>query len=294
MANLNSPLETWTERMTPNESGLHRTIYTHAGYLREDGCSKEETYGTIRRCCDRVADRFVPDREIWSAIDYIDRRNAGEAAPGVQWPKVSMQWRLEILNNYRVDMARLKASIPAPMTRTKDYLDMLYPQTALLCIGKTSYEFRTVRLEDIPEENRDLHTCEFITPSPMSSVAGLTEAGDWSEHARSNTGPRVYAVIEFDFGESHEHAAILKYLAKLLPLVMIVYSGGKSLHGWFKSSHANEHQMQTFYKEAVMLGADPKMFSPTQFSRLPMGRNNRTSRTQRVIFFRPDRVYYHA
>lgn len=291
---LGKPLDAWLQRADPGEAGLHRTLFTFAAYLLESGCTKGEAFAILRETCDEMEDRFVPDREVYGAVDYAQLRITGEATPGVQWPDVMMPWRVEILNKYRADMQRLKVNIPAPMTRTKDYLDMLYRQTDLLCIGKTAYEFRTVRLEDIPEENKDLGMCEFINPSPMSDAAGITASGDWSAHAKSNTGPRVYSVIEFDSGELHEHAAILKYLAKHLPLVMMVYSGSKSVHGWFNTAQINEPQVEAFYREAVMLGADPKMFSPTQFSRLPMGRNPRTNRTQRVLFFRPDRVYYNG
>jgi hypothetical protein len=245
----------------------------------------------LRGASNVVDDRHVPDREISEAVDYAYRRITGEVSPGPVWPRPDDQLRLEILKFHPADILKLRASIPAPLSALT-YLQSLYRGDDLLCIGKTAYEFRTVRLRDIPGDNRDLSSCEFINPSPMSAIAGLTETGRWSEHAKSNTGPRVYSVVEFDIGELYEHASILKYLALKLPLVMIVYSGSSSLHGWFKTTHATEEIVERFYQEAVSLGADPKMFSPSQFSRLPMGRHARTCRTQRVIFFNPNKTYY--
>lgn len=289
MSQLRSPFDRWLK--SPMCGGLHQNLFTAAAFLLEEGFSLEEAFAMLREASNAVEDRDVPDREIYSAIDYAHHRVTGQSAPGVAWPAMNLAWRVEILNRYRMDMQKLKECIPTPRS-TLTYLHSLYRETDLLCIGKTSYEFRTVRLHDIPQNNQDLHLCEFINPSPMSSYAGLTESGDWSEHAKANTGPRVYGVIEFDSGEPHEHAAILKYLGTKLRLVMMVFSGGKSLHGWFKTTHATEKILEGFYQEAVSLGADSKMFSPTQFSRLPMGWNARTHKTQRVIYFNPNEAYY--
>lgn len=292
MARIRKPLDAWLERVNPEQGGLHRTLYAFAAQLREEGHTAGEIFETMRKACDDSIERRVPDREISQAIEYDRRRATGEATPGVAWPGVFMEWRNEVLREYRVDPATLKAEMPDLRYGTHDYLCMLYRQTDLLCIGKTAYEFRTIRLGEIPRESRDLHLCEFINPSPMSAVAGVTMTGEWSQHTKANTGPRVYGVIEFDSGEAIEHAAFHRFLATKLPLVMLVLSGGKSLHGWYKTSHVSEAQVEEFYKMAVMLGADPKMFSVCQFSRLPMGRNARTGKTQRVIRFRPGRAYY--
>lgn len=292
MPRLRSPYDAWLDdRPMEQSKGLHQDLFTAAAFLFEKGHSAQDIFRDLRDACDKADYRFVPDREIYSAMDYAHRRVTGEAAPGVIWPAHDLAFRVEILNLHPTDMAKLRAKIPARLS-TLAYLHSMYREDNLLCIGKTATEFRTVRLCDIPADNRDLSMCEFINPSPMTSVAGLTADEEWSEHAKSNTGPRVYSVIEFDMGEPREHASILKYLATRLPLMMIVYSGSTSLHGWFKTSHADEPFVEKFYKEAVMLGADPKMFSPCQFSRLPMGTNARTGRTQRVIFFNPRHVYY--
>lgn len=290
MSQLSSPFDKWLNKPLDGK-GLHPSLFAAAAFFLEEKRSREKSFAKLREACNEVDDRYVSDREIWEAVDCAYRRITGEISPGPIWPRCDHQFRLEILKLYSADIAKLKLNIPADAPALT-YLHSLYKKNDLLCIGKTAHEFRTVRLSEIPEDNRDLWMCEFINPSPMSAHVGLTEADNWSAHAKTNTGPRVYSVIEFDVGRAQEHASILKYLATKLPLVMIVFSGGKSLHGWFKTSHVTESQVETFYKDAVMLGADPKMFSPCQFSRLPMGRHAGTHKTQRVICFNPNKVYY--
>jgi hypothetical protein len=128
------------------------------------------------------------------------------------------------LQLYPVDAHKVKAQIPAPLPALA-YLRKLYRENDLLCIARTAQKFRTMPLSSIFEDNEDLALCEFINPSPMSSVFGRTAYGIQSQHTKSNTGPRVYGVIEFDDGTLLEHAAILKYLATRLPLVMMAFFG---------------------------------------------------------------------
>jgi hypothetical protein len=288
MSYLESPLDKLLAN--PGRGGLHQRLFRIAANSLEEGWSKEEIFDMLREACDRVLDRVVPDREIRGAIDYAYRRVTGEVSSGPVWPRRDDQLRLEVLKLHSVGIPELRRNILADAPALT-YLRTLYRKEDLLCIGKTAYEFRTVPLSSIPED-LDLSSCEFINPSPMSAVVGLTAYGIQSQHTKSNTGPRVYGVIEFDDGTPIEHAAILKHLATRLPLVMVVFSGNSSLHGWFKTSHVTEEAVEKFYQEAVSLGADPVLFSPCQFTRLPMGRHKTTGRTQRVIHFNPANVYY--
>jgi hypothetical protein len=289
MSCLTSPFDKWLAN--PSSKGLHHNIFVIAAYSLEEGWSQEEIFDMLRKACDGVEDRYVPDREIREAIHYAYSRITGNTTLGIAWSPEDRVFRAEILQLYPADKQELKAQIPAPVPPLT-YLRTLYKGNDLLCIGRTAVKFRTLPLSSIPEDDKDLALCEFINPSPMSAVVGLTAYGVQSEHAKSNTGPRVYGVIEFDNGTPLEHAAILKYLATKLPLAMMVFSGNASLHGWFKTSYAAEEMVKKFYEEAVLLGADPKMFSACQFSRLPMGRHGATGRTQRVIYFNPANVYY--
>lgn len=292
MPQLTSNFEKWLARPMTGPKGLHSQIFTAAAYLLDDDWSDAEAYELLRHAANLVQDRTVPDREIHGAIDWARRKLSGEIdLNSPKWPERDDILRAEVVRSCAADMDRLKAGA----LRHETALSMLrkvYRADDLVCIGRTSFDFVTVRLRDIPDDNRDLGTCEFVNPSPMVALAGLTAGGKYSAHAKANTGPRVYAVVEFDDGQPHEHAAILKYLTRFLPLLMIVYSGKTSLHGWFPCPGLTDEQVRSFYAAAIRLGADPKMYGVSQFSRLPMGANGKTSRRQMVLYFNPAHTYH--
>ena len=80
------------------------------------------------------------------------------------------------------------------------------------------------------------------------------------------------------------------YLARQLPLVMLVHSGNRSVHGWFHiaagADDAIGSSLHGFMKLAVSLGADRAMWTPCQFARMPNGTRD-NGRDQQVLFFDP-------
>jgi hypothetical protein len=284
MSVLRTPLEKWLA--SPDDGkGLHHNIFVYAMFMVEEGHSSEEIYQLLREICDKM-DRRVPDREINDAITRAYGKALGVSRRCVTWPQRDQGFRREVLQLYQVDYSRLIAQIP-PDRSAADYLEKLYREEDLLCVGYTAFAFYTRPLKGLLASHKDLLGIQFINPSPMSAVAGLTADGKYSEHCSSNVGPRVYVVVEFDDDSWLEHAALLKFLATKLPLVMMVFSGGQSLHGWFKTAHVMEHDVLAFYELAVRLGADPKLYSPCQLARVPMGRNG----LQQVIYFNSTNCY---
>lgn len=81
-----------------------------------------------------------------------------------------------------------------------------------------------------------------------------------------------YIVIEFDAlstdkKENKERsAAFFRYLSAALTLVMVVDSGNKSLHGWFKNDVYMTDEVKFFLRQ---LGADINTMRPSQPVRLP-------------------------
>lgn len=91
--------------------------------------------------------------------------------------------------------------------------------------------------------------------------------------------------MEFDRGSFDQHAALLAHLGKSEPLVLVVHSGNKSLHGWFRAK-TDEAQSREFMQSAVSLGADHATWTLCQFVRMPDGRRDNGKR-QRVVYFNP-------
>ena len=189
--------------------------------------------------------------------------------------------------------------------RTAEIIELLFPGNPLLCCGWTRHRFDTrprahwYKLQDL----------QFIVPSPMTARGGQTREGKLSAHALSNTGPRRFLIVEFDFDASNSAeearllerlaaegrdvrdlcAALLLHLAEKAPLALAVHSGGKSLHGWFYCAHAPEERVWHTFQYAVSLGADRASWTPSQFARMPDGlREN--GRRQTVYFLNPEVV----
>ena len=156
----------------------------------------------------------------------------------------------------------------------------------LLCIGRSSREFSTRPLSEWLASG-GLSNQALIVPSPMTARNGRTKGGKPSEHTLDNTGPRRFLVVEFDTGSEDDHAARLWYLARYGSLVLVVHSGGKSLHGWFACGHHGEEALRTFFTHAVALGADKAIWTRSQFVRLPAGQRD-TGCRQSVFYFNPN------
>jgi hypothetical protein len=186
--------------------------------------------------------------------------------------------------------------------KTDQIIDILFPDNSLLCCGWTRHRF------DTRSRTRwyKLHDLQFIVPNPMTARKGLTRKRKISAHALGNTGPRRFLIVEFDFDATNSAeegrllerlatqgrdvrdlcAALLLHLAERAPLAMAVYSGAKSLHGWFYCAGIAEEKVLRFFRYAVSLAADRANWNPSQFARMPDGlRENR--KRQAVYFFNP-------
>jgi hypothetical protein len=186
--------------------------------------------------------------------------------------------------------------------RTAEIIDALFPGDPLLCCGWTRHRFDTrgkgrwYKLDDL----------QFIVPNPMTGKQGVTRNGNTSAHSLSNTGPRRFLVVEFDFDGSRSTAesnllaqlsadgrdacdlcaSLLLHLPERAPLTLVVYSGGKSLHGWYYCANRSDESLRRFMDFAVSLGADAATWTCSQFVRMPDGLRDNGKR-QMVFFFNP-------
>jgi hypothetical protein len=196
---------------------------------------------------------------------------------------------------------RLDSNAP----RTDEIIDILFPGNPLLCCGWNRHRF------DTRPRNRwyKLDDLQFVVPNPMTATVGLTKTRKLSAHALSNARARRFLIVEFDFDASHSPegarlltklqidgrdtrdlcAALLLHLAEMAPLALAVFSGGKSLHGWFYCDGRAEHLLRRFMQYAVSLGADKASWTPSQFTRMPDGLRE-CGKRQTVYFFNPTLV----
>jgi hypothetical protein len=272
---------------------LHSQIYHWACLLREDGVSHPRAYRIIRQMVDAVREdtaRFTPDREILSAIQtaYEVTPSTGTARTR-PWPVPNRTLqgecrRLSKARGWTLEKLREASSFEADYISSIDpqwFLKELLVGDPLVCVGVGVVKFETAPLSHLADR---LRLYEFVVPNAMSALEGKRKSdGELSAHTLDNTGPRQNIVVEFDDGATpDEQAARHIWLSEYRKLRMVVFSGSKSLHGWYQAK--DEAEDRKFMEEAVRLGGDPKTWLKSQFVRLPNGQRE-DGTIQRVEFF---------
>jgi len=274
-------------------SGVHRWMFKVARQLHAHR-SYDEIVALLVASVEGCG-RPVPVREIEEAVrdsknvawTPTDTPHAKVTKPVSKWPTLDEQKQAaSIIGSNVRSVDELKAVSPIPCLGeefdTDWFLDQLFPGNPLLCVGLNRANFHTAPREELRGR---LGKCSLIVPSPMTSIWGKTKNGKDSMHTLSNTGERRFLVTEFDAGSTDQQAALLWHLGKIAPLVMVVFSGGKSLHGWWDCLGANESEIERFFRYAVSIGADPATWTRSQFVRLPQGCREDTGRRQEVLYF---------
>jgi hypothetical protein len=234
------------------------------------------------------------ERQVNTAYgDYTPGFEPPAYKPTPKWPEQSKA-QIEAIAKDGPGLADLYDLSPIRLDdggpHTEWVVDRLFPGNPWLCVGQSKSEFKTRNRERLRGE---LANTSFIVPSRQIAECGLTQDGRESEHSLSNTGPRDYLVTEFDFGpDTHDkQAAIIWYLRQWASLTMVVNSAGKSLHAWWHahgSDEADDGVMHRFFRYAVSLGADPRMWLRSQFVRMPDGWRDDDKvkgKRQSVIYF---------
>lgn len=272
----------------PAGGGFHGWIFRAAKALSR--CGRDEY--DIRAILETAATgcgRRVPPREIEDAVKNgilsADRRQPSAAAK--PWPEIDHAARDHILHS-GAGLANLIAESPVKPEDTHDaewFIDALFPAESLICAAETNDKARTRRRD---EWRGQLGTLQYIVPSPMTAETGINLQGAESTRCLGNTGPRRFLIIESDHGTADQQAAVLLHLAATAPLALALHSGGKSIHGWFYAAGQPEPVLRRFMERAVRLGADYHTFTRCQLVRMPEGRNLKTGRRQRVLYYAPE------
>jgi hypothetical protein len=191
-------------------------------------------------------------------------------------------------------------------SHTEAIIDAVFPGDPYLCAG---WAFRNSETRRRSDWRGLLSEMSLIAPNPMVSRSGLTKEGKTSQHSLRATARRVYLIVEFDFSPTDRNskptiyaallagwkadcistldacAALSSHLAKQLPSwLLFLSSGGKSGHSWFNVRGLPICEQRAFFTEAVRLGADPQLWTRSQFVRMPDGRRENGHR-QTVFYF---------
>jgi hypothetical protein len=165
-----------------------------------------------------------------------------------------------------------------------------------VCIGKDKWDFWTwIRGEAISHAIGAQYNAigaQYIVPNPFNALTGLTKAGKPTRKSDSQVLTRRFVVVEFDFvglpwmedwsSERKLRAQVQIHYALSFSwaLALLVFSGNKSVHGWYMT---NQRELMC---QAAELGADTRLWVPSQFTRMPGGRHI-NGQKQNVLYFRP-------
>ena len=265
----------------PAGEGVHRWVY-HVVCTFLDHRAEHQT---IIDYCERHATRNLQPNEVENAIEtrLKCQNNKGKyfAKPNPIEGKRIIDYSITQENFEKLSPVSNLQDMPS-----ESIIDLLFPNNPLLCCGVSNSAFKTVSKVDWDDSLRKM---QFIVPSPMSAKMGFTQSGKPSSHTLSNTGQRRFLVVEFDDGTLDQQASIHYHLGTKFPLTLIVFSGSKSLHGWYYVQRSKELHIKEFFNYASSLGADRATWTKSQFVRMPNGvRDN--ERKQNVIFFNPKTI----
>jgi hypothetical protein len=223
------------------------------------------------------------DAEIERAIERAPQWiKQGTASSCRKWPDINLARRRGALSN-NIGIEELRRMSPLKLTRAHQVLPILFPSKPLIWAARSvqSEIGDTLPLRQwLPVAGMQ----QFIVPNPM--IGRDIPHNGKSRRCLTNTGPRVYLVVESDSGTADEQSAILWHLAHFARLVMAVHSASKSVHGWFHIAERSEEENRAFMEYAVSLGADPATWVKCQPVRMPGGHRPGKGK-QEILLFNP-------
>jgi hypothetical protein len=274
--------------------GTHKWVFLAALRCKEAGLPKNEAIVLIESHEPNMPRGFKHNEVSEAVANAYKSETRGSSTP--KYPPLDKELQRRVIAVSQCSIATLQQCSPEPLNQgPKEILEKLFPNNPLLCVSR-EFDRGTITHTLSGISPSYLKGASFVVPSPMSGRLGRTLEGKPSPHTLSNTGNRYYLVCEIDDKSitKNAQAGIINYLADFAPLVAVVDSGGKSLHAWFWCFGANETRegnLMKFFISAVQIGADPRMWSPSQFTRMPNGtrRTHETPKglTQSLIYFNP-------
>ncbi len=266
-------------------SGCHTALLKVANLGVIEELSRESIFNDLRK---KVAgSRAVPDSEINDAISKAFNDHRSGAVPlkqkttykhhPIDGPAV-MEKLLKIGESvdddfYHSELDWLKENDHIVL------LEKLYAPDDLLFIGElkaTGEIGENIRSAKdwIKAFRNDEKPGPHIIPNPLTGKAAKTQMNKKTFRGDNCIADFRYAVVEFDNISIEDQLNF--WAAVELPYEVLIFSGGKSIHGWVKLDGINNiSDWETHVKQKLFaaylepLGADPACKNPARLSRMP-------------------------
>jgi hypothetical protein len=218
----------------------------------------------------------------WENEDYSNDES-------IRKPPPASKWQLPV--NRRLIAKILGRCWPSLKPRGRFDLGELYAGfNYTLCLAA---EVNLPKAQPLRDWQEHSSSAQWVVPNPF-----LRCGEGKGVKTDENAGERIWLIIEFDQGKLEDQAKLLLWLNRIdaeFELAMIVYSGGKSLHGWFSCVDKSEHrEIFNFFRRATALGCDRSMRSSVQYTRMPLGMNSRTGRRQEIWHWSEEAISEHT
>jgi hypothetical protein len=299
-------------------AGLHRWLIKGARECQLSGVKPDRAFDLIAATVVARGGEIIP-HSIRQAIEkaYSQPFTGGQYDKRPVWPEPDLE-RIEEITMERIwcvpsVLEELQGKSPEKLNKsTSEIIRRLFPADSpdAPTLIYAVFDATDTTVHELSRVAENLHKFPLLVPSPMIAKTGLTKDNRESGRCLSNTGPRRFLVTEFDFkrlndkGERTKYAdlidlweahsisvqdacaAIILHLAQYGPLVMVVFSGNKSLHSWWYCAGESEDEgsrLNKFMRYAAMLGADPATYTRSQFVRMP-GASRADGRKQTIHY----------
>lgn len=200
--------------------------------------------------------------------------------------------------------AEILSESPVPQPHkidTQEIVCKLFASGDIIGVQKTAMEqgelVRVSELNDFLGENRVLlDEYKFLNPATFKKAAGvpnpLHPEQKITRRCNANVKRREWIVLEMDDPDEstqHRFNGFAMTAAQFAPLVMVVDTGGKSLHYWFDGSTTDKKTRDIFFNHATMHGADKRLAVKSQVARMPNVTSAADGRGgQKIIYYAPD------
>ncbi|MFN6017381.1 MAG: hypothetical protein ACK49N_07370 [Verrucomicrobiota bacterium] len=278
----------------PKDSGLHTYLYRYACMCANLEINPNVVIEHMKDCVESLSyHREVPDREIESAVEHAYKA----VMEGTSYAKkIVMEYNpvysRNVAKKYQTTIDDLKKNSPMSIPSSEnDALKCLFLKNELVCLGKNTNRAKTLPLDVWIEHNIDTKGYQYVVPNPMTSKMGVTKDGKMSSRAFSNTGKRRRIVCDFDKPDGKIQPSLIVHLSIFCgeDPELVLFSGNKSLHAWWRIDDWPVQDIETFEEEAAKVGADSAVLGEArknQFFRLPGGlRNN--GNLQEIYYWNP-------